>query len=83
MLDWTLKIEVDGQWESCRYSTQFLAQNAYESVLKDYGRRISQAQLISKDGVIRLLKIISKPLNAVPDAAAESLVSAAAIAYQV
>lgn len=60
MFDWTLKIEVDGQWESCRYSTQSLAQNAYEAVLKDYGKRISQAQLVSKDGTVRLLKILSK-----------------------
>jgi hypothetical protein len=60
MFDWTLKIKMDGQWESCRYSTQLLAENAYESVLKDYGKRISQAQLIARDGTVLLLGMIRK-----------------------
>ena len=79
MFDWTLKIEVDGQWESCRYSTQSLAQNAYEAVLKDYGKRISQAQLISKDGTVRLLKILSKLTPGTPSAGQERFVLGRAI----
>jgi hypothetical protein len=68
MFDWTLKIEVDGQWETCRYSSQLLARNAYESILQDYGKRISQAQLVYTDGTVKLLEMKPQAAAVRPDA---------------
>lgn len=48
MSTWILKIELNGEWEECAFTSHKEALSAFAALIKDYERDLSRAVLCSQ-----------------------------------
>lgn len=53
---WLLKIELDGEWEECAFSSRKEAIASFVSLARDYPLKFHQAVLIHADSECRISK---------------------------
>ena len=57
---WVLKIELDGEWEECRFATRKEALSAFISLMVDYALLIKRAVLVCDELAAQTLALVEE-----------------------
>lgn len=55
MNHWVLKVQLDGEWEECRFSTRNDALSAFVALANDYKRALQRAILVAPGAALAWL----------------------------
>ncbi len=59
---WTLRVNLNGEWEECRFQTQMEALEALHSLTRDYSGGIQRA-ILFRTSPLRPTPNVSSPAN--------------------